>query len=83
MSELAVADLTPLGMYRNADVVVQAILLSLLAASVASWTVLFAKALELGTLRLGLRQLEADPTLLLQANAQPLIETPSQPWKTL
>ncbi|MCA8921167.1 MAG: hypothetical protein KDD82_05125 [Planctomycetes bacterium] len=34
-------------------------------------------------LRLGLRQLEADPTLLLQANAQPLIETPSQPWKTL
>lgn len=33
-------------------------------------------------LRLGMRQLEADPTLLLQANAQPLIETPATPWKT-
>lgn len=33
-------------------------------------------------LRLGLRQLASDPTLLLQANAQPLIETPSKPWKT-
>ncbi|MEZ6183969.1 MAG: hypothetical protein R3F62_03045 [Planctomycetota bacterium] len=34
-------------------------------------------------LRLGLRQLESDPTLLLQAHAQPLIETPAHPWKTL
>lgn len=56
MNELLVSDLTPLGMYRNADAVVQAILLVLLAASVLSWTVLFAKAIELAALRLGLHR---------------------------
>lgn len=56
MNELVVSDLTPLGMYHNADAVVRAILLTLLAASVVSWTVLFAKAIELFAQRRGLRR---------------------------
>ena len=58
MTELALNDLTPWGMYRNADVVVRAILVSLALASVATWTVLFVKAVELAAKRLSLsRQL--------------------------
>ena len=54
MSDLVVSDLTPMGMYHNADAVVQAILLILVAASVVSWTVLFAKGVELAAQRVRL-----------------------------
>ncbi len=54
MTELALNDLTPWGMYRNADVVVRAILIALALASVATWTVLFVKAVELAAKRLSL-----------------------------
>ncbi|MBR9651296.1 tonB-system energizer ExbB [Thalassovita aquimarina] len=54
MTDLALHDLSPLGMYRNADWVVQWIMLGLLAASVLSWTVLFAKMAELFAARIGI-----------------------------
>lgn len=47
-------DLSPWGMYRQADVVVKGVMIGLAFASVVTWTVLFAKGLEflLATLRL-------------------------------
>lgn len=67
MTELALHDLSPIGMYRNADWVVQWIMLGLLGASVLSWTVLFAKLAELIAARLrigrGLRLLRMAGTL--------------------
>ena len=47
-------DLSPWGMFQQADVVVKAVMIGLAFASVATWTVLFAKGLEflLATLRL-------------------------------
>ncbi|WP_372841755.1 MotA/TolQ/ExbB proton channel family protein, partial [Phaeovulum sp.] len=61
MSDLVVSDLTPMGMYENADIVVQSILILLVCASILTWTVLFAKSLELAfrrfTLRRGLSRL--------------------------
>ncbi len=56
MSDLMMRDLTPIGMYQNADPVVQAILILLAVASMASWTVLFAKVIELALQRRGLRR---------------------------
>ena len=56
MNDLVVHDLTPMGMYENADIVVQSILVGLLAASLLTWTVLFAKGMELGARRLVLRR---------------------------
>jgi biopolymer transport protein ExbB len=40
-------DLTPWGMFLNADLVVQAIMIGLVLASVITWTVLLAKGIEL------------------------------------
>ena len=40
-------DLSPLGMYRQADIVVKAVMIGLAFASVVTWTVLVVKALEL------------------------------------
>jgi biopolymer transport protein ExbB len=40
-------DLTPLGMFLNADMVVQAVLIGLVIASVITWTVWLAKTIEL------------------------------------
>src|SRR5690242_19233178 len=40
-------DLSPWGMFLNADIVVKAVMLGLIAASVMSWTVWLAKTLEL------------------------------------
>jgi biopolymer transport protein ExbB len=40
-------DLTPWGMFMNADIIVQAIMIGLLVASVITWTVLLAKGFEL------------------------------------
>ena len=47
-------DLSPWGMFQQADVVVKAVMIGLAFASVVTWTVLFAKGLEflLATLRL-------------------------------
>ena len=54
-------DLSPWGMFLSADVVVQAALIGLLAASVVTWTVGLAKLLDL---RAAQRQLAAALTLL-------------------
>src|SRR5437588_12516924 len=40
-------DLTPWGMFVNADIVVQAVLIGLVIASVITWTVWLAKTIEL------------------------------------
>lgn len=40
-------DLSPLGMFNSADIVVKAVLISLLFASVVTWTIALAKAIEL------------------------------------
>ena len=44
-------DLSPLGMFQSADSVVQAVMVGLLIASVATWTVWLAKSLELSVSR--------------------------------
>jgi biopolymer transport protein ExbB len=40
-------DLTPLGMFRSADIIVQAVMLGLIFASVLTWTIWLAKSVEL------------------------------------
>ena len=50
-------DLSPWGMFRNADIVVQGVLVGLAIASVITWTVWLAKTLELWTAK---RRLRAD-----------------------
>jgi biopolymer transport protein ExbB len=54
-TQLPQADLTPLGMFLAADSVVKTVMALLALASVASWTVLLAKSLELAGGRRGLR----------------------------
>ena len=49
-------DLSPWGMFVAADIVVKAVMLGLVFASVLSWTIWFAKALELMTARRKLRR---------------------------
>jgi len=49
-------DLTPWGMFMAADVVVKAVMVGLAFASLLSWTIWFAKAIELGTARQRLRR---------------------------
>jgi biopolymer transport protein ExbB len=49
-------DLTPLGMFLNADIVVQAVLIGLVIASVITWTVWLAKTIELIGVRRRLRK---------------------------
>lgn len=65
-------DLTPWGMYQAADGVVQAVMIGLALASIATWTVLVAKTWELGRQRTRLRQARA---LLLQAAHLPVPQT--------
>ena len=50
-------DLSPWGMFKNADIVVQGVLVGLLVASVITWTVWVAKTLELWSAK---RRLRAD-----------------------
>lgn len=55
-AELATAaegvhDLSPWGMYQNADVVVKAVMIGLMLASVLTWTIWIAKSLELVSAR--------------------------------
>jgi biopolymer transport protein ExbB len=54
-------DLTPLGMFMNADIVVQAVLIGLAVASVVTWTVWLAKTIELMAVN---RRVRADLTWL-------------------
>jgi len=60
-------DLSPLGMFLSADVVVQAVMLGLVAASVLCWTIWLAKSFELlagrGALRQALPALESARSL--------------------
>ncbi|MFV0383757.1 tonB-system energizer ExbB [Paracoccus sp. (in: a-proteobacteria)] len=60
-------DLSPMGMYRQADPVVQGVMIGLIAASVLTWSVLVAKLVELMTafrnLRDTARQIGAAPRL--------------------
>ncbi|MGJ4957207.1 tonB-system energizer ExbB [Bradyrhizobium sp. HKCCYLRH2015] len=44
-------ELSPLGMFLKADIVVKAVMIMLALASVASWTILIAKSLEFSVLR--------------------------------
>jgi biopolymer transport protein ExbB len=48
-------DLSPIGMFQNADILVQAVLLGLAFASLVTWTVWLAKTIELVTVRRRLR----------------------------
>ena len=63
-------DLSLWGMYRNADVVIQTVLLGLLAASVATWTVWLAKTIELLAAKRRLRR-----TLLVLARIDSSVES--------
>ena len=60
-------DLSPMGMYRQADVVVKAVMIGLVFASVVTWTILVAKVLEFLTafrnIRRTARQVEDAPRL--------------------
>ena len=76
-SHAATQALTPWAMYQSADWVVQAVMICLALASLATWTVLIAKTLELG--RIG-RELQAAREVLEVsgsldgADAQPLLQ---------
>ncbi|MDV7214082.1 tonB-system energizer ExbB, partial [Azotobacter beijerinckii] len=53
-------DLSPWGMYQNADIVVKGVMIGLLLASIATWTIWMAKGLELLAARRRLRGELAD-----------------------
>ena len=55
-NQLVEADMSPWGMYQQADVVVQSVMLGLLFASVITWTIWMAKSLELLAARRGLKR---------------------------
>ena len=50
-------DLSPMGMYRSADIVVKSVMIGLVVASVLTWTVFLAKSLELAGVK---RRLKSD-----------------------
>ncbi|PZA10119.1 tonB-system energizer ExbB [Rhodopseudomonas palustris] len=60
-------DLSPWGMFKNADIVVKVVMAGLALASLATWTVWLSKTIELrretAGARAGLAKLEADTTL--------------------
>ena len=60
-------DLSPIGMFRNADIIVQAVMVGLLFASLVTWTVGLAKTMELFAAkrraREGVRMLQAAQSL--------------------
>lgn len=55
-AEAVVHDLSPLGMYRQADKVVKAVMIGLVLASIITWTIWIAKGLELLIARRRLRR---------------------------
>ena len=52
-------DMSPLGMFLAADIVVKVVMLGLIFASVLAWTIWFAKTIELITARRRLRAITA------------------------
>jgi biopolymer transport protein ExbB len=60
-------ELSPMGMYRNADIVVKSVMIGLVIASIVTWTIAFAKFFELAsairTARRGRRRLAESTTL--------------------
>ncbi|WXL28061.1 tonB-system energizer ExbB [Ectopseudomonas mendocina] len=54
--EAMLHDLSPWGMYQNADIVVKAVMIGLVLASILTWTVWLAKTIELVTARRRLRR---------------------------
>jgi biopolymer transport protein ExbB len=66
-------DLSPWGMFQNADIVVKIVMIGLLLASVITWTVFFAKTLELRTARNQVRRdlgILNDAATIAQAHEQ-------------
>jgi biopolymer transport protein ExbB len=66
-------DLSPWGMYMQADIVVKAVMIGLAIASFVTWTVWLAKTLELIAAK---RRLRADLRLFAQGHADPLQRLP-------
>ena len=58
-------DLSPMGMYRSADIVVKSVMIGLVVASVLTWTVFLAKSLELAGVK---RRLKSDLKALSSEN---------------
>jgi biopolymer transport protein ExbB len=66
-------DLSPWGMFQNADIVVKIVMIGLLLASVITWTVFFAKTLELRSARNQVRRdlgILNDAATIAQAHEQ-------------
>nr|WP_244986466.1 tonB-system energizer ExbB [Rosenbergiella epipactidis] len=63
-NNLMQADLSVLGMYQHADIVVKVVMIGLLLASVATWAIFFAKYTELSAAK---RRLKADQQALKDA----------------
>ena len=55
-NELMQADLSVWGMYQHADIVVKAVMIGLLLASVATWAIFFSKMIELSSARRRLKR---------------------------
>jgi biopolymer transport protein ExbB len=55
-ADLLPRDLTPLGMFQSADIIVKVVMLGLVFASVLTWTIWLAKSLELMSARRRLRR---------------------------
>ncbi len=70
-------DLSPLGMFDSADIVVKAVLITLLLASVVTWTIALAKAIEITAARRSARK-----ALKLLAAAGNLLQGAEQLSKT-
>jgi biopolymer transport protein ExbB len=69
-------DLTPIGMFMNADLVVKAVLIGLVVASVVTWTVWLAKTIELMAVKRRLRSALAQlARLQLSTEAEPLMRS--------
>jgi biopolymer transport protein ExbB len=66
-------DLSPWGMFMQADIVVKAVMIGLAIASFVTWTVWLAKTLELVTAK---RRLRADLRLFAEGHADPLQRLP-------
>jgi biopolymer transport protein ExbB len=69
-------DLSPVGMFLNADIVVKGVLVGLLLASVITWTIFIAKTIEIALarrkVRAGLRALAEANSILHVDVSQPL-----------
>jgi biopolymer transport protein ExbB len=74
-AELLPRDLTPLGMFMSADIIVKAVMLGLIFASVLTWTIWLAKTLELLSARRRLRR--ADRLLADAASLDDVARTAS------